>query len=404
MVESEYEGPRPWRLVSPVMAMPIYHVQLEVVLIAETRLSIYRSSLAHHGTEPQARASSTCDTHPNLTMELPKHILYFALCMASLAPPSQADTVPGLFEALKNAGASQFAIQLQSDPSILDMFVAGDIGTVFAPLDSTDLPKYLTRQQTNATDQQNTAFHLLNDTTTWKDMTDPPKRVLSTKDARANLGGQNQSMVTNTTNSTIPNTIKQLRSYGQPQPQSSLAQISTGLGAISNIIQKDIAFARCGSNGIIHIVDKPFTLPVNLSDTAAALPDLSTFSSLISCPCLKQELDWKSSVTVFIPSNEAFALAGVTGKLPGTSDTADRIKGLVVPGFVGYSPELVDGMKLTTLNGSELSVGVKDGGDELWIGGARVVKADVILFNGVAHIIDRVSFFFLCPRWMIVRG
>jgi len=333
-------------------------------------------------------------------MELTKHILYLALYTASLANPSRANSVPGLFEALNKAGASQFAVQLQNDASILDLFVSGDIGTVFAPQDADDLPRYMTRQQANATGQQDLEYQLFKRLHEWREITDD--QDLTSVDNSTNLNGKNQSVVIKpTSNNTTSRPTPKFRRYGEPEPPFSFAQISTGLGDISNIIQKDIEFSRCGSNGIIHIIDKYFTVPVNLSETAAALPELSTFASLIGCPCLKQELDWKPSITVFIPSNEAFASAGVTGK--STSDTASRVKGLVVPDFVGYSPDLVNGMRLTTLNGSRLTVGVDEDGGNLWVGGARVIKSDVILFNGVAHIIDKVGSFLPYLRVIVRR-
>lgn len=59
----------------------------------------------------------------------------------------------------------------------------------------------------------------------------------------------------------------------------------------------------------------------------------------------------------------------------------------VVAGNV-MSGDLSDGQVVTTLNGQELTVSIKDG--KVMINGATVVAADLAGSNGVVHVIDSV--------------
>ena len=60
----------------------------------------------------------------------------------------------------------------------------------------------------------------------------------------------------------------------------------------------------------------------------------------------------------------------------------------VVPGAVVYSTDVTDGASVKTVQGSELKLKVdKDTGD-ITVNGAKVIMADVLVKNGVVHVID----------------
>jgi uncharacterized surface protein with fasciclin (FAS1) repeats len=60
-----------------------------------------------------------------------------------------------------------------------------------------------------------------------------------------------------------------------------------------------------------------------------------------------------------------------------------------VPGFVGYLPDLTEGAMLKTQAGESLVISVVDG--EYFVNDAKITTANLILENGVAHVIDKVS-------------
>lgn len=127
-------------------------------------------------------------------------------------------------------------------------------------------------------------------------------------------------------------------------------------------------------------------------DIAVGSPDHTTLVAAVSAAGLVETLSGDGPFTVFAPTNAAFAA------LPeGTVDNLlkpemkDQLTGVltyhVVAGNV-LSGDLSDGQVVTTLNGQELTVSIKDG--KVMINGATVVAADLAGTNGVVHVIDAV--------------
>ncbi|KAK4216232.1 FAS1 domain-containing protein [Rhypophila decipiens] len=339
-------------------------------------------------------------------------LLITAISLLCLSLRPVAASVPGLFEALNLYGASDFAAALQASPGLLDAAISGQFGTVFAPIDSSfsDSSQYPSRVPLNPKEEQIGWYHDTIAPLSWGNYTDPPDPlVVGTIDSKANLGGRNQSIVVNVTRTASSNTSSLrahraglpllLDRYGQPQLQwTSYAEISTGLGDVVHVVNPNLEFAKCGStNGVLHIVDKYFTVPQLLSDTAAQIPELSIFTELLntSCSCLKVTLDNRASITAFIPTNEAFAAAGITSSTKGAEEL---VQGLVIPNFLGYTPNLAaQPGPATTMNGSTLKIHKTDNvgpnkeyRQDFYVNDAKVVKPNIILYNGVAHIIDRL--------------
>ena len=59
---------------------------------------------------------------------------------------------------------------------------------------------------------------------------------------------------------------------------------------------------------------------------------------------------------------------------------------LVVSGAVGYSSKLKDGATFKTLSGSTIQISIKNG--DVFANGVKVVVPDVLVANGVVHVID----------------
>lgn len=127
-------------------------------------------------------------------------------------------------------------------------------------------------------------------------------------------------------------------------------------------------------------------------DIAVGSSDHTTLVAAVSAAGLVETLSGDGPFTVFAPTNAAFAA------LPeGTVDNLlkpemkDQLTGVltyhVVAGNV-LSGDLSDGQVVTTLNGQELTVSIKDG--KVMINGATVVAADLAGTNGVVHVIDAV--------------
>lgn len=150
---------------------------------------------------------------------------------------------------------------------------------------------------------------------------------------------------------------------------------------------KDITF----TGGVIHIIDSVLTLPRTLSATAAAF-NLTAVADALTQVGLVEVADSVADITVFAPTNEAFgAVAPTVAGL--TTEQLTNILLYHVGTQVAYSPILSTLSSLTTLAGADVTITVRDG--ELFVDDAKVVVADVLIYNGVVHVIDRYVLFLL---------
>jgi len=141
----------------------------------------------------------------------------------------------------------------------------------------------------------------------------------------------------------------------------------------------------------------PVPAQKNIVELAAATPDLSTLVTAVTAGDLAGALSGAGPLTVFAPTNAAFA-AVPKAVLDALLDPANKaslqalLKYHVAAGEVVASGSLSDGQKIKTLEGGELTMGVKEegGAKTVTVDGAAVVGADVDASNGVVHVIDAV--------------
>ena len=145
-----------------------------------------------------------------------------------------------------------------------------------------------------------------------------------------------------------------------------------------------------------HAKDKPAASPASqpqdIVSTAVAAGSFKTLAAALNAAGLVETLQGRWTVTVFAPTDEAFA------KLPkGTveellkPENKEKLTAIltyhVVPGTVMAKD--VSGLKSAqTVNGQELTISAKDG--KVMIDAANVVKTDIVCANGVIHVIDSV--------------
>jgi len=132
--------------------------------------------------------------------------------------------------------------------------------------------------------------------------------------------------------------------------------------------------------------------PVNLAMTAAATTVHTALVAALQTAELVDTLSGNETFTVFAPSDEAFAAAGIDLD---TYDTVEEISALVdillyhVVAGETLSTDLSEGTTtVTAANGDALDIVVDAAG--VTVGGASVTIADVPASNGVIHVIDAV--------------
>merc|ERR1712078_432349 len=153
------------------------------------------------------------------------------------------------------------------------------------------------------------------------------------------------------------------------------------------------------SNGVAHIIDGVMLPPAELGDDkpnivelAQSVDDLSTLVAAVVAGDLVETLSSPGPFTVFAPTNEAFGAlpAGTLDSLlkPENKDQpVDILTYHVLPAQV-LSTDLKPKQVVKTVEGKELLISIYKG--DVYANQAKVVGADNLASNGVAHIIDGV--------------
>merc|ERR1712193_132683 len=159
-------------------------------------------------------------------------------------------------------------------------------------------------------------------------------------------------------------------------------------GQTVNVVTADVM----GSNGVIHVIDDVI-LGGDVVDVAVGAGAFTTLVKIVSDLGLVETLKGVEAVTIFAPSDEAFA------KLPaGTLEslTTEQAKAIVsrhvVPGATVMAADVATG-DVETFGGETVGlVKTDEGGVQVAYNGntVNVVSADVKANNGIIHVIDAV--------------
>ncbi|KAJ9155328.1 Fasciclin-domain-containing protein [Pleurostoma richardsiae] len=166
---------------------------------------------------------------------------------------------------------------------------------------------------------------------------------------------------------------------------------TTGEGARSTLLDQDLAF----TGGLVQVVDTLLVPPSRLEPTCRdAYSDLKAFLGALYTAGLVETFAETPNVTIFAPRNAAFQL--LAGTLSGLArdDLARVLSYHVIPGRLVGSPDLSNGTRLTTLAkdaaGSSLDVLITQTGNNRYVDSAQLVQPDILVANGVVHMIDNV--------------
>lgn len=154
---------------------------------------------------------------------------------------------------------------------------------------------------------------------------------------------------------------------------------------------KDI---KLGDTVIIHKVNKPlsFGAPLQLFARRDGLLKFNAALAAADLPYNFGNIGYDSAdklnisdFTVFVPNDAAFELIGSV--LEGADlETLREVLTYHIVDDVVFSTELAN-VTLPSLQGADLTFTVAEDGTA-WVNGAKIVFTNVLLFNGVAHVID----------------
>jgi hypothetical protein len=158
--------------------------------------------------------------------------------------------------------------------------------------------------------------------------------------------------------------------------------------------QQNVPLTPGSSDGIpgvtVHKIDKILTVPHNLSSTLTRLPQLNASAALdaLKNASLVATLEGLQDMTVFIPHNAAFLAIGSALQDASAETLSKVLKYHAIQGSVVFSSDVAN-TTVKTVQGSDLKLSVGTGG-KVYVDRARVVVPNILLSNGVAHVIDVV--------------
>ena len=132
----------------------------------------------------------------------------------------------------------------------------------------------------------------------------------------------------------------------------------------------------------------------NIVQTAVAAGSFKTLVSLVKQAGLAGALSGKGPLTVFAPTDAAFAKVP-KATLAALAKDKSKLKAVLLYHVAKGKLTAAKVVKLhsvKTLNGRSLKVSVSHG--TVTVGGARIIKTDIGTSNGVIHVINKV----LIPR------
>jgi transforming growth factor-beta-induced protein len=185
--------------------------------------------------------------------------------------------------------------------------------------------------------------------------------------------------------------IKSTRMPGKPR----MIEITDATGGVSKVTLADLK-AR---NGVVHLIDRVL-LPTDkdIVAIAAGNPDFSILVEAVTAAGLVDTLKGKGPFTVFAPTNAAFAALLDELKVTKAALLANKplltsvLTYHVLPAAV-FADALSDGLKATTVQGQQITFGIKDGKASITDANGRmsnIVATNVQATNGVVHVIDKV--------------
>jgi uncharacterized surface protein with fasciclin (FAS1) repeats len=136
--------------------------------------------------------------------------------------------------------------------------------------------------------------------------------------------------------------------------------------------------------GTLHIIDTVLTIPGSLTDTLVA-GGLTAAVGALRRAGTETPFNRAPDLTVFVPNNDAFNAIGSLIDGMAIEQLTTVLNYHVVQGKVLYSQLIAEGTQLTA-EGASLNFRILDGG--LFVNGARVVASDILVGNGVVHVVD----------------
>jgi transforming growth factor-beta-induced protein len=156
-----------------------------------------------------------------------------------------------------------------------------------------------------------------------------------------------------------------------------------GQGSRSTLVTADLPF----TGGVVQVIDSLLVPPGNISITCQEYNFTSFEGALYAADVLTSDSS-TTNLTIFAPQNAAFQALGSAITTMTSSDLA-KIMNFHTLSEVLYSPSFKNNSVLTTVEGGKLTIS-RTGNNAVYINSAQLLAPDIMIGNGVLHVIDNV--------------
>jgi uncharacterized surface protein with fasciclin (FAS1) repeats len=137
---------------------------------------------------------------------------------------------------------------------------------------------------------------------------------------------------------------------------------------------------------VVQVIDTLLIPPTNITDTANAF-NLTAFEGALYAAGLIGTALNTPNLTIFAAANEGFQALGPAITSMTSQELAQVMKYTILPQVV-YSPGLTNNTKFLAVNGENITI--MHNGNNLYVNSAQLLISDILIANGVIHVIDNV--------------
>lgn len=205
--------------------------------------------------------------------------------------------------------------------------------------------------------------------------------ILGTKDASSLMPGKPIFLPTLLTSAKWTNVSGGQRVQGVKQAGNAVVFVS-GKGERSTLTQPDLAF----TGGKVQVINSILIPPSNITETAKSF-GLDSFQGALYASERVSDFNDNPNLTVFAPNNQAFGVIGPAITSMTIQELGSVMDYHVLPEIV-YSTALINQSSFLTKQGQEITI--THAGNTIYVNSAQLVSTDILLTNGVLHVIDNV--------------
>ncbi|KAG9248650.1 FAS1 domain-containing protein [Calycina marina] len=169
---------------------------------------------------------------------------------------------------------------------------------------------------------------------------------------------------------------------GNVKQAGDVVVLTSGQGSRSTVVIKDLSF----TGGVVQVIDSLLVPPTGFPETAQAF-NFTSYEGATYATNKTDNITYTKDLTLLVPQNQAFLALGPAISSMTSDQLAQVVDYSIIPELL-YSTSLTNGSHFKTLQGGNITI--LHVGNNMYINSAQVLTTDILIANGVIHVIDNV--------------